>query len=470
MFRELISRPIDPIPVEYTNSLSRLNGEPDYSLTCLGIAMLKHRIENYNGITGVYKHFNDEITCVSEAIDYLDHSYDGRPTFCYYMYSRTDDENDIAEMLKDKGFIIKEPIGALIKQKADVKCIAAYQENKDFGVVFINSRDNRYYHLIISFLSLFLPNLFKDKEMAEQDFNLVKALSKNDKNAFVRQIQECVTPYITEFRRIMLATLIKSMHEIKVIKAKDDMDGCRRYIEDLEAQLAGHVSRLKDAIVLYEGLKATEYVDQPEEELVDYLSTNKLIHNLHMEGTMLSFTVATLLNNYDEDTWATFAERGYIYDGHYSATLLEVFGVEKNRKLLLDSIFGYNPEFTIKTCANYFLDLHTNRLTCNSNYDYINADPIYEDYLVNPHVGLFACLGGYKERVRQELDRRNFVGAIELCCASAGSVNLSETEQTFRPFIGWLLSSRKKVLRRKDGVEMTPEEAVVYLAEKEKDE
>ena len=54
MFRECVNYPIEPISEEYVNSIKRIENEPDYSLSCIGIAMLKHRIDGYNGIDGVY--------------------------------------------------------------------------------------------------------------------------------------------------------------------------------------------------------------------------------------------------------------------------------------------------------------------------------------------------------------------------------------------------------------------------------
>lgn len=468
MFRELINQPIDPIPVEYINTLSRLENEPDYSLTCLGIAMLKHRVENYRGITGVYKNYDDETMCVADAFTRLERCNDV-PTFCYYTYSQVDDDSDIKAKIKEKGLEIKEPIGALIKQKADVKCVAVFHPEKNFGAIFINSRDNRYYHLLISFLSLLLPNLFKDKELTDMDYNLIKALSKNDKNAFVQRVQESVKPYIMEFRRIMLGVLIKAMHEVKIDSALSDVNSYRTHIEEARKRLSELTVSLRTAIVQYEGLKATEYMDKPEEDLVDYLSTNPMVHNLHVDGNTLSFCVATLLNNYNVDSWNTFAHRGFIFDGDYNRDLLEAFKSEDNRKLLLNSIFNESPEFAVKMAGNYNLNIYDNRLTCSRHFDYQQQDPIFKDYVANPHIELFACLGGYEDRVEEALEERNFVGAIELCCASAGSVNLDETTQVFRPFLGWIMNSRNKILHRRDGVDMTPEEALVYLAEKEKE-
>jgi hypothetical protein len=141
----------------------------------------------------------------------------------------------------------------------------------------------------------------------------------------------------------------------------------------------------------------------------------------------------------------------------------------ENRKLLLDNIFSDDPKLMIKMCGNYRLSMRDCRVYTSSNYDYERADPMYKSCIPNPHLKLFDCLGGYKDKVMNAMLHRNYIGAIELCIASAGSVNLDETDQTFRPFLGWVLSSNEKILKTKGGVEMTPEEALVWLHDEVKE-
>lgn len=468
MFRDNINKPIDPIPAGYVDSLSCLDNEPDYSLRCLGIAMLKHRIENYSGISGVWHHFDSESTCFTDVRMRYDCLNENVPTLCYYSYSYdlmpNDDEKDKFE---EMGMKIKDNIGTLISQKSNIRCTVAYHPEKNFAVVLINTRDIRYYHLLISFLSLMFPNLFKDKPLEEKDYNLIKSLSKNDKDTFIKRIQECVAPYALEFRRLMLSNLMRTMHEAKIQNAMRDVENQRRTVNDIEQSYSEAIRTLKNLIVVFEGMKATENLDSPEEELIEYLAKNRNIHNLNIMGSKLQFTVATLLNNFNEDAWNTFDRKGYIYDGRYQSNLLDVFNTENNRRTLLNAIFSDKAEFAVKVAGNYTMDLFDCNLRTNSNYDYNNADPLFKSYLPNPHLAMYACLGGYKERVMKALRDRKYIVAVELCCASAGSVNVEETEQTFRPFLGWIMSSREKILRRKDGVEMTPEEALIYLIDKE---
>ena len=473
MFRECVNAPIDPIPVEYVNTLKRLVHEPDYSLTCLGVALLKSRIEDYAGIDGIYIEHTDEESCMQ---DFLQREANDYPVFCYYKYSTPAKSATELNKLKEAGYEVKESIGALLKDKADTRCIAVYHKTKNIAAIFINSRDMRFYHMLISFISLLFPSLFEKKPLEEQDYNVIKALSKTSKDMFIQKIQEAVQPYVMEFRRLMLTNLLRLMHDKKIESAKANVDNQRGRVRNAEDVFTNEIKRLKELIVIFEGMKATEQYDQPEEDLVDYLSHNKQIHNMTIEGSLLKFSVATLLNNYNPDAWETFKQRGYIYEGKYNydgrfdVSLLEPFKTRENRKILLDNIFSESPEFTVKMAGNYILDLDSSATSTRRNYNYNDADPVFKGCMPNPHLKFYECLGGYKTRIGAALRDRNYIAAIELCIASAGSVDLDETEQTFRPFLGYLMSSKEKVLRRKDGVDMTPEEALLYLIDKENKE
>ena len=465
MFRDFINQPVDPIPQAYVDTLCRPENEPDYTLTSLGVAMLRPRVEKYSGIKGVYLNFEKKANCIH---DFVARNFEYGLTFCYYTYSIDEcDDKFINEKLAD--YSEKKNIRQFVKEQANIDCQVFVHKNKDLAVVFINKREMRFYHLMMTFVSLYFPKAFKEHPMTEIDYKLVKTFSKKEKDPFVACIQEMVAPYIPEFRKLQLGFLINEMHQVKIRKAKQDVDNQRAAVEDFAERYSNAIETLKNFIVIYEGMMATQQKDDTEEEFVEYLSENKCIRNLEISGNNLCFSVATILNNYNEAAWETFSKRGSIYDGNYKCTLPEIFKDQNNRKLVLDSIFSENPKLLVKIAGNYKVNLDRCRVSTDKYYNYVDHDPLYKSYIPNPHLKLFGCLGGYEGRVANELYERNYIGAVEMCIASAGSVDLDETEQTFRPFLGWILSSKEKILRTKDGLEMTPEEALVWLIDKEKE-
>lgn len=472
MFRELIESPIDPIPAEYANTLIRLYNEPDWTLTCMGIAMLKPRIPDYKGISGAHLKYDTRSTCIKDFIERYK-SLDDTPMLCYYIYSKKDGDDELKNLLTE--FKEKQSITDLIKNNSDNECTVLYHEQKNCAAIFVNTTDKRIYHILMSFLSLYFPSLFKQNPMKDIDFNIAKALSKKEKAPFIKAIQAAVEPFVPEFRRLQLVALLKAMHQKKVVEALNTVNDQRNNIASILTRYKEATKLLREYVIQYEGLKVTEQYDEIEEDLIDYLSTNTALRNVKMNGNRMSFTVATRLMNYNPDAYETFKRRGaifegpYVHNGHGNDRLLDIFTKKENRIKFMDQIFTESPEFSVKIAGNYTIDFEGSYITTNRDFDYAYADPIYEDYIPNPHLRIFACLGGYEGKVNEALYNRNYIGAIEMCVASAGSVDLDETEQTFRPFLGWLMSSKKKVLVNRSGVEMTPEEAMLWIIDKEKD-
>ena len=127
MFRELIESPIDPIPAEYANTLQRLYNEPDWTLTCMGIAMLKPRIPDYKGISGAHLKYDTRSTCIKDFIERYK-SLDDTPMLCYYIYSNKDGDDELKNLLTE--FKENQSITDLIKNNSDNECTVLYHEQK----------------------------------------------------------------------------------------------------------------------------------------------------------------------------------------------------------------------------------------------------------------------------------------------------------------------------------------------------
>lgn len=129
----------------------------------------------------------------------------------------------------------------------------------------------------------------------------------------------------------------------------------------------------------------------------------------------------------------------------------------------MDAIFSNDPQFAIRMCAFYEIDMSTASVGVISGYDY--GDARTKKYIPNPHLQRHACLGSYREPIRENLRRNNIIGAIQQCAASAGSVNLQETNMTFKPFMASVFKSNNKILVDNEGNEYTVKEAIQKLKE-----
>ena len=439
MFRDTVNL-IDPIPDSYVRSLNRLENEPDYSLTCLGIAMLKSRIADYKGVNGIYYGYPRISRCIEDLERRLGHMDTECPNLLYYKYTNEGDIDLAKARLTELGFTITEKISALIKQKSNIESILASKESENCAVVFIKSSDMRFYHMIIAFISILFPWYFKDSPVSEDEKLIIQTLNKTSKDDFVFKIQEILKPMAAEFRKLTLCNILKSIHQQKI----------------------------------RQGLKATEQYDQAEQEFVDYIATDKRIYDMKVDGNSLTFNVASIISAYDVDAWKSYAVRtgeGSILDGKYGIPLLEVFKTRQNRAKLLNNIFSESPIIAVKTSGHFKINFETNDGQAPRNYRFDNGDsPIFRDRLCNPHLYNFGCMGHRRtEIIREELRNRNYIGAFAAMSASVENINMSEVSQNLRPFLGWILSTDKKIiLNLETGEDMTPEEALVYLVDKEK--
>ena len=195
---------------------------------------------------------------------------------------------------------------------------------------------------------------------------------------------------------------------------------------------------------------------------------------MKVDGNSLTFNVASIISAYDVDAWKSYAVRtgeGSILDGKYGIPLLEVFKTRQNRAKLLNNIFSESPIIAVKTSGHFKINFETNDGQAPRNYRFDNGDsPIFRDRLCNPHLYNFGCMGHRRtEIIREELRNRNYIGAFAAMSASVENINMSEVSQNLRPFLGWILSTDKKIiLNLETGEDMTPEEALVYLVHKEK--
>ena len=478
MFREAIGI-VNPVTGEYLQKYSRLINEPDYSLTMLGLACFKKKVPDYNGIAGLYK---TGFTTQSEALNGF-HVFYKRKTpeqigFYYLTYTIVDGLDEKDEVLVANGFKHKESVEKIIAAKFQGSRTDVLYSTKDNAVVILT---NRYgldlYHLVLSFLPLYYPNIY-NKPISKEDpeVEVLSSLSKNSGHTFRLKIAEILSEFKTEFCKAQIAGLLQMEHQRKIEDATREVDRARAAMEDLMTRYVRACESFNEAKVRKEGVLRTEESPEWEEELINYLCSNEKIRNVNVNGSEIYFTVATTLQQFSTDTWDLFSRNGGIYDGKYNgeyATGLTcsegVFADRANRKRLLDAIFSENAQFEVKVAGNYMLNIRNNFFETNSGFNYEEVDPIYTNYLPNPHLKLFACLGQYHGRVVGALERGDMLTAFELCVHSAGSVDLDEVEQTFRPFIGWILKSDRKILRRNDGVDMTPGEALLWLVDKEKE-
>lgn len=478
MFTDAIRVLPDPVTTEYFDNLIHPDSEPDYALSLLGLACFKKRVENYRGICGVVLTRPSGMsrqTC-ADLVSCSPKPDKEQVGFYYYNVDMTSDEFN-EESLTNRGFKHKETVERLIGEKFEkTKANVFYNTETNEAFVMVNNSSLGLYHLVLSFLPVYYPNIYTTPiTKADPEVAVLSSLSKVTSGAFREQIGIALAEYKDEFYLAQINGLLKRFHQKKVDNAKENAERCQRRMNNALDEYSRMVQEYKHAKIMLEGTLACKDVDEAEKELVEYICSNREIRDVEINGSTINFAVATTLKQFSTDAWDVFVRNGGIFNPPYNyynhgirygcVDLPSAFRDKENRKLFLNAIFSEDAEFEVKIAGNYSLNFDDHRMATHRDYNY-RTDSYFEHYLPNPHLLIFECLGGYEGKVVQRLHENDIVTAMELCTYSAGSVDLDETEQTFRPFLGMIMSSEKKILRRKDGVDMTPAEALVWLIDK----
>jgi hypothetical protein len=120
----------------------------------------------------------------------------------------------------------------------------------------------------------------------------------------------------------------------------------------------------------------------------------------------------------------------------------------------------------VNMIGEIYLDINRQNMTV-SRGDVVS--PGLENYITNPHYKYHGCPGTNRDQIVACLRQGDLVNAVECSIAGVGSVNIAETEYTFRRMVQEIFVSNKKVIHRRDGVDMTPAEALLWLIRKEGD-
>lgn len=480
MFNVKINSPISPLNLNYMRNTVRLTNEPDYSLACLGVALFKPRFENYSGINGyVYTGPEDEII---EAVKAFESNHRNKPaewllehpTLVIGYQMSTFDAGKITQTMQEMGYKDLPQVEAYVKselQMSDFKAFCNEKNNKAFVVLPRTSNNMAVYHFILAFLYVYFPAMFKAKPIQPDEVNILKSLTNKTSEKFIELMKKKLEPMQMELLRAELSACFAGFRENRIAAAKNEVDMLRRNVESALQTYRDYTERMNQAIITYEGMKVVNGPDQSqaEDEAIEYISTCKCLHSVTYYSGTLRYDVDTILTNFDPMKWKNAVARNDIYNG-YRLDQNNPFTNLANRQLLLRALFASaEPELAVRMRAHFELEILTNTMSVPRGYAFDESIPELRDALTNPHYHFHGCPGTNRDQIMQCLRQNDIVSAIECSIAAAGSVNIAETDLTFRPFIQMILTSENKIIRRKDGVNLTPAEALLWLLKKEEE-
>ena len=362
-----------------------------------------------------------------------------------------------------------------------------YEDLKDLGVFiskqgvpvkfFINRTSKRVHiitatmnirlwHLIQSLVSRFLPWYFESNPLDEKEKALVRSLTEKTSDNYEALIEEFASKYDFRTQKIksFMKDFSKKLYETRLFEVKGVINNKEYEIAQNLARYSQLLKEIEDARIRLCGLETLMDKDTGDNELVDYLISNKHINPISMTDGRLEIIADTVINNYDPDLYERMAKNNdsYLFRG-YSPTAPQ-FADKNIRKEFLDAIFS-DEILRIKVCAYYKLYI-SGDVSTTQRYPYPAE---YKDFLMNPHFEFHACIGNNRTPIINSLKKGDYIGAISQCQSSAGNLNLAEGSQTVAPFLGNLFAKDcKKVILLPDGTSVTPTEAYEWLKNQNK--
>jgi len=473
MFSKVISAPIAPLTFSYLNNFTRPEGELDWTLSSLGFVLFQPRIPDYSGICGNYTRF---IELDAKLIDQIQKTCDrenkSTPSFNYHIcLDLTESKLQIIKKaMTTIGLSELEPIERYIAQQLLMKDFAVFiHEESNSAFIFAPSTNIQLYHLCLAFTYTLFPAIFKNKPLSDDEIQVLKSLSHKTADSFISLMQKMLQPVRSVILRTELASCFRGFRQGKISTAENRVHALRSQIEAVLEDYRRKETELENAIVMLEGLKVISDGDSEEEkEVIEYLSKEPRIQNISYDRGSLIFDVTTLLTNTDVKKYENAEKTQGIYDGYRIAST-NVFNNKANRMMLMKALFANpNPDLRVKISGHIVFQPSTNWMDAPRGQNIDMTDPILSNCLINPHYKLHGCPGRNRDQIIQCLQQGDLISAIECSIAATGSVNIGETDITFRPFVQEILTSDKRIIQRSDGTDLTPVEALLWLQTKEK--
>lgn len=400
-----------------------------------------------------------------------DENFPSNYIYLHSLESNTADNERAMAMLDTemaaRGFESKEDLKMFFGNRKITSRFYINNELQTTVIIVAGCMCNRTLHVLQTMMPRYFMWFFKGG-LTEKDKQLVRSLGQDSPDEYERIINEFAADY--DFRSYAIKTMCGDF-EGRVIRdeleeKKNQFERIQRSITESLNEYHRLLNNMNDMNVRIMGLEAKLHDVSGQNALVDFFTSCKNLIPVSLSGGELTFIVQTYLTNFSPDMFETMSANGnshFYTDYGYTK---EWEDPEKRRKFL-NAIFSDEAVLKIKVCGVYVMNTR-GYIEAISSYSYPEE---CKDYMPNPHLQYFSCLGNHEQLINDRLKDHDYVGAVVQCIGSAGSVNLSEGVTIRRMLGGQIFSgNQRKIIELPDGTSVTPTEAYEWLVAQEKNE
>lgn len=369
--------------------------------------------------------------------------------------SLTTSDTDHIAGLQNQGWSRLKDIEDFIKKQIDYSTTILVNEDIN-SVVIVGTANSKLKHALAFFVPRYYRSFFADRRPDAHEMEVLNGLLGATSYRFLAALDSLADDRglkaIVSAQKVADAS--KIFMEASVQTAESEYMSAKRYADNAFETYKSSLKDRDDKLIYLEGLRAKLESGENEtsKELYDFILENKHIRVIDVgRNGVIELMINNYLDIYDADGFEVFG------DGFFERVAIDVGWSKDDTELLLRSIFSAEPKFRTRICAYYRLNI-SGHCSTEAGYSYSEVDRI-----PNPHLYRHGCLGQNEGEINNCLRNGNIVGAIMQCNASAMSVNVHETNATFRPFCHDLILNRGKILELPDGKRLTAKEALEYL-------
>ena len=340
-------------------------------------------------------------------------------------------------------------------------------------VIFTDNMDVRKFHYLQAGIPAFLPWYFNQEDgVTEIEMELLQSLRERTSQHYEDCIARISEQYDFKTARVrqLLAGFETRYEQIQCDNIRTQLEGIIREINNMNDRIGQYLKQQRDYQNQLLGLEMKIEQSGGDSEIMEYFLCNDHLVLIDVTNTTMKFVARDYLTYFDEDMARRIInnETSYVYRPNGRAC--NNYIPAEDMKMLMTAIF-LEQKLRIKFCAAYEFNLDGNvRPLGGYAYGYE-----FREYMPNPHINRYNCMGNYSRTINECLRNRNYIGALEQSIASCKSLNFGDSpvmSEFMRQMYGLTdtMLTNNRCIELPNGRVVTPKEAIEYLKSQKEEE
>lgn len=341
--------------------------------------------------------------------------------------------------------------------------------DKKSVVLFVEDMNIRQYHFIQAGIPVFMPWYYeREVGVTAEEMELLNSLKEKTESQYLDCIERFAKRYDFKTSRIraLLSGFEHRFEQMKCDEVRQNIRHIDGQINDYNNYIADYIRQRREYEALLLGLEMKIQQSEGESEIMEYFLRNQHLSLRNVTNTEMEFVAMDYLTYFDEDMakGAIRNQASYVYrpNGRACNNYIQA----EDMKMLMTEIF-IKQTLRIRFCAAYRFRLEGN-VRALSNYNFGSE---FREYMPNPHIDRYNCMGGNERHINKCLQERNYIGALEQCIASCKSLNFGDSivmQEFMRQLYGLADDGKNnRCIELPDGRVVNAKDAVEFLKQQQ---